>query len=158
MPWEVAFHHRRRERWHLRELWSSQYCCEMIDWGTVKTERQCSQLSGIGKGGAQCRIALWFSCKILKPEYLINVGIHSLMCSLKLCCVPDFGDFGLMKTQFLGRHVVFTRYSKSTTAGGGEEKWKLCDLDPKCTSTIPPNLMWGHGLWQRWPIHMHFPF
>ena len=25
--------------------------------------------------------------------YFINVGIHMLMCSGKLCCVPDFGDF-----------------------------------------------------------------
>ena len=25
--------------------------------------------------------------------YAINVGIHLLMCSGKLCCGPDFGDF-----------------------------------------------------------------
>ena len=30
IPWEVAFCHHWRERWLLRELWSLQYCCEMI--------------------------------------------------------------------------------------------------------------------------------
>ena len=54
--------------------------------------KQCSQLRGIGKGGAQCRLPCDFPVKSGSQIYFINVGICLLMCSGKLCCVPDFGD------------------------------------------------------------------
>ena len=55
--------------------------------------KQHFQLRGIGKGGAQCRLPCDFPVKSGSWIYLINVGIHLLMCSGNLCCVPDFGDF-----------------------------------------------------------------
>ena len=63
-----------------------------------------SQLCRICKGGTQCRIALWFSGKI--GYLVINVVIWLLMCSLKLCCVPSFRDFGSWKCNFgVGMYV-----------------------------------------------------
>ena len=55
--------------------------------------KQRSQLRGIGKGGAQCRLPCGFPVKSGSPIYFINVGIRLQTCSGKLCCVPDFGDF-----------------------------------------------------------------
>ena len=53
MPWEVAFDHHRQERWHLRELWSSQYCCEMIGLaGSRNLERGRQTASQVGVGSA----------------------------------------------------------------------------------------------------------
>ena len=55
--------------------------------------KQRSQLRGIGKGGAQCRLWCDFPVKSGSRIYFINVGICLLMCLGKLCCVLDFGDF-----------------------------------------------------------------
>ena len=55
--------------------------------------KQRSQLHGIGKGGAQCRLPCDFPVKSGSGIYFINVGLRLLMCSGKLCCVPDLGDF-----------------------------------------------------------------
>ena len=62
--------------------------------------KQRSQLRGIGKGGAQCRLPCDFPVKSGSQIYLINVGIHLLMCSGKLFCVPNFGDFFPWKRSF----------------------------------------------------------
>ena len=63
-------------------------------WTLSRIDKQCSQLHGISKGGAQCRLPCDFPAKSLGRIYFINVGMCFLMCSRKLCCVPDFCDFG----------------------------------------------------------------
>ena len=55
--------------------------------------KECSQLHEIGRGGAQCRVPCDFPVKSGSQIYFINVEIHLLMCSGKLCYVPDFSDF-----------------------------------------------------------------
>ena len=66
--------------------------------------KQRSQLCGIGKGGAQCRLPCDFPIKSGSLIYFINVGICLLMCARELCCVLDLVFFPL-KTQFWGRQV-----------------------------------------------------
>ena len=73
-----------------------------LDWLTVEHDQQtASQLHGIGKGGVQCRFPFDFPIKSGSWIYLINVGMHLLMCSWKLCFVPDFGDFCSWKGSFV---------------------------------------------------------
>ena len=74
-PWEV-FHHHWRERWHLHELWSLQNCCEMILLAGESSVmgKQCSQMCGIGKGGAQCRLTCDFPVKSGSWICLIKFG------------------------------------------------------------------------------------
>ena len=62
--------------------------------------KQRSQLRGISKGGAQCRLPCDFPIKSGSWIYLINVGICLLMCSGKSCFVLDFGDFSSWKCNF----------------------------------------------------------
>ena len=69
--------------------------------------KQHSQLHGIGKGGAQCRLPCDFPIKSDGRIYFVNLGIRLLMCSGKLCCVPDFGDFCSGKCNFwVGKYAV----------------------------------------------------
>ena len=62
--------------------------------------KQRSQLHGIGKGGAQCRLPCDFLVISGSWIYFINVGMSLRMCSWKLCFVPDFGDFCSWKHNF----------------------------------------------------------
>ena len=55
--------------------------------------KQHSQLLGVGKRGAQCRLPCDFPVIFCSWIYFNDVGIHLLMCSGKLCCVPDFDEF-----------------------------------------------------------------
>ena len=59
-----------------------------------------SQLCGIGKGGANCRLPFDFPVKSGSQIYFFNVGICLLMCSGKSCCVLDLGDFCSWKCNF----------------------------------------------------------
>ena len=65
--------------------------------------KQHSQLHRISKGGAQCRLPCDFPVKSGRWIYFINAGIRLLMCSGKLCCIPDFDDFCSWKRNFWGR-------------------------------------------------------
>ena len=47
-----------------------------------------------------CPVPCDFPVKSGSRIYLINVGIRLLMCSGKLCCVLDFGDFCSQKCSF----------------------------------------------------------
>ena len=67
--------------------------------------KQHSQLRGIGKGSAPCRLPCDFPIKSGSQIYFIIVGIYLPMCSWILCCVPDFGRFLFLKLQFWGWHV-----------------------------------------------------
>ena len=62
--------------------------------------KQRSQLHEIGEGGTLCRLPCDFLIKTGSWIYFINVGMRLLMCSGKLCCVPDFGDFSPENTIF----------------------------------------------------------
>ena len=69
--------------------------------------KQCSQLHGVGKGGAQCRLPCDFPIKSGNWIYFINMGIRLLICFRKLCCVPDFGDFCSWKCNLgVGKYVI----------------------------------------------------
>ena len=72
----MAYCHHWRERWHLHELWSLQNCCEMILLAGESSVmgKQCSQMCGIGKGGAQCRLTCDFPVKSGSWIYLIKFG------------------------------------------------------------------------------------
>ena len=98
----MVFHHRCRERWHLHELWKFTVVL-WNDWTGRQSSVICKQRSqwhGIGKGGAQCRVPCDFPVKSGSQIYVINVRISLLMCSGKLCCVPDLGDFCSWKCNF----------------------------------------------------------
>ena len=64
--------------------------------------KQHFQLRGIGKGGTQCRLPRDFPIKSCSQIYFVNVEIHLLMCSPKLCFVPVLGDFCSCKNNFGG--------------------------------------------------------
>ena len=67
--------------------------------------KQHSQLCRISKGGAQCRIALWFSCKIWWPELFLKCGDTFADVFLKIGLWSGFlVFFFLLKTAFWGRH------------------------------------------------------
>ena len=54
MPWDVAFGYHRRERWHLRKLWSLQYCCEIIglaDSKNLERDRKTASQLSVGSAG-----------------------------------------------------------------------------------------------------------
>ena len=81
-----------------------------LDRWTVKCGWQtASQLREIGKGGVQCRLPCDFHVKSGSRIYFMNVGICLLMCSWKLCCVPEFGDFCSGKCNFGVGMYAYTR-------------------------------------------------
>ena len=98
----MAFHHCWRGRWHSRELWSLQYCCEMIELADSRAWLANSVLS-CAESVRELYSVLPFDFPIKSGSwiYFMNVGIHLLMCSGKLCSVPDFGDFCSWKCNFL---------------------------------------------------------
>ena len=70
-----------------------------------------SQLCRISNDGAQCRLPRDFPIKSGSQIYFINVGIRLLICSRKLCCVLDFGDFCSWKRNFgVGMYVICTAF------------------------------------------------
>ena len=75
------------------------------------TSKQHSQLHGISKGGAQFSLSGDFPVKSGSRIYFINVRIHLLLFSSKLCSVPDFGDFCSWKHNFgVGMYVMRTKF------------------------------------------------
>ena len=105
----MAFCHRWQGRWHLRELWSSQYCCEMIDLLDCRAWSANSVLSW-AESVREMHSILPFDFPVKSGSwiYLINMGIHLLICSGKLCCVLDVGDFCSWKPNFgVGMYVVW---------------------------------------------------
>ena len=112
----MAFCHRWWGRWHLRELWSSQYCCEMIELVDSRAWSANSVLS-CTESVREVHSVLPFNFPVKSGSwiYFINVGIHLLMCSGKLCCVRDFGDFLSWKHNF-GVGMYASHFAKS--AGG----------------------------------------
>ena len=97
----MSFRHCWRGRWHLRELWNLQYCCEMIELADSWAWLVNSILS-CAESVREVHSVLPFDVPVKSGSwiYFINMGIHLLMCSWKLCCVPDFGDFCSWKRNF----------------------------------------------------------
>ena len=98
---EKAFRHSWWGRWHLRELWSSQYSCEMIELADSRGWSANSVFS-CAESVREVHSILFINFPVKSGSwiYFINVGMHLLMCSGKLCCVPDFGDFCSWKRNF----------------------------------------------------------
>ena len=86
----------------LYELWSSQYCCEMIELADSRVWSANSVLSCAEsvREVHTCRLPCDFPIKSGCRIYFINVGICLLMCSRELCCVLDFGDCCSWKHNF----------------------------------------------------------
>ena len=86
---------------HLRQLLSSQYCCEMIEladsWAwSANSVLSCTESVREVHSVLPFNFTVKSGCWI----YFINVGIHLLKRSGKLCRVPDFGDFCSWKRNF----------------------------------------------------------
>ena len=98
----MAFRRHWRRRWHVCELGSSQYCCDMnelaADWWvwSAKSVLSCAESVREEHSVLPCD----FPVKSGSWIYFINVGIHLLVCSRKLCCVLDFGDFCSWRCNF----------------------------------------------------------
>ena len=76
--------------------------------------KQHSQLGGIGKGGAQCRLPCDYLVKSDRRDLLHECGYTFANVFLKTMLCLDFGGFFLfLKMQFLGRHVC-----QAKTRGG----------------------------------------
>ena len=148
----MAFCHRWRGRWHFRELWSSQYCCEMIELADSQAWSANSILS-CAESVREVHSVLPFDFPIKSGSwiYFINVGIHLLMCSRKLCCVPDFCNFCSWKRNFgVGMywkrwffflHGVFHRWTTSTTRSSAT--WWSCPTKAFWPSWMRPVSMWA---------------
>ena len=118
----------RSGRWHSRELWSSQYCYEMIE---LVDSRAWSANSVLICAESVREVHSILPCDFpLKSGswiYFINVGIHLLMCSGKLCCVPDFGDFCSWKRNFgVGKYGCITLVCMVKKPQGGALLKKEC--------------------------------
>ena len=114
--------------------------------------KQCSQLWGIGKGGAQHRLPCDFPVKSGSQIYFIKVGICLLLCSEKLCCVPDFGDFLFRKAQFWGRQVCICRGGKICICGTVD---KSCSFWSTFVVMIMPAKKKSSLLWAVFIFEIH---
>ena len=78
----------------LYELWSSQYCCEMIELADSRVW-SANRVLSCAESVREVHSVLPFNFPVKSGSliYFINVGIHLLMCSGKLYCVRDLGDF-----------------------------------------------------------------
>ena len=115
----MVFSHRWRERWHLGELWSLQWHCEMIELADSWAWSANSVLS-CAESIREVHSVLPFDFPVKSGScmYYINVGIHLLMCSGKLCYVPDFGDFCSWKCNFgVGMYVCLCHVVNSIMPG-----------------------------------------
>ena len=101
-----------REKWSLVTIDEKGFCVnseicstvvKLLDWWTGERDQQAPcQLHGISKGGVQCTLPCDFPLKTGSWFCLINMGIGLLMCSGKLRCVVNYGDFCSLERNFWG--------------------------------------------------------